>query len=140
MERDILYVANQLGHSIQSQIQYPDRTRQRHQKPILGFYGFTAFDDAVSDSLMTEITTMARMHLKPRLIFGRCVDFLIQRRVQVPSSYRLSDLIRVGLQDRKTELVSLMDRYLSDDARGLLDDLFTTHDDQNRYPFRPCSP
>jgi TnpA family transposase len=133
VNHDIIYVAKQLGHSIPSQIQYPDRTRQRHQKPILDFYGFTAFDDAANDSLMTEITTMARMHLKPRMIFDRCVDFLIQRRVQAPSSYRLSDLIRVGLQHRKTELVALMGRYLSDDARGLLDDLFTTHDDQNRY-------
>ena len=132
-ERDIAYVAKQLGYAVPSQIQYPDRTRQRHQKPILGFYGFTAFGDAASDSLMTEIATMARMHLKPRLIFDRCVDFLTQRRVQIPSSYRLSDLIRVGLQDRKTELISLMDQHLSDDARSLLDDLFEISEDQSRY-------
>jgi hypothetical protein len=56
---------------------------------------------------------------------------LIQKRVQIPSAYRLSDLIRVGLQDRKTELVALMDRHLSEDASVLLDSLFTTPDDQN---------
>ena len=61
------------------------------------------------------------------------MEFLIQKRVQIPSTYRLSDLIRSGLQDRKTELVALMDRHLSDDARSLLDDLFTAPDDQNRY-------
>ncbi len=133
LERDIAYVASHLGHSVPLQIQYPDRTRQRHRKTILDFYGFAAFDDNASDSLITEIATMARMHLKPRLIFERCVDFLIGRRVQVPSAYRLSDLIRAGLQDRKTELVALMDRHLSDDARGLLDELFTAPDDRNRY-------
>ncbi len=52
---------------------------------------------------------MARTHLKARLIFDRCVDFLIQNRMQVPSSYRLNDLIRVGLHDRKAELIALMD-------------------------------
>ena len=133
VERDIAYVANQLAHSTPSHIQYPDRTRQRHQKLILGFYGFTTFNDTVCDSLITEIVTMARMHLKPKLIFDRCVDFLIQQRAQVPSAYRLSDLIRVGLQDRKTELISLMDRYLSDDARNLLDGLFAAPEDQSRY-------
>ncbi len=52
---------------------------------------------------------MARMHLKPRLIFDRCVDFLIQRRVQVPSAHRLNDLIRASLHERKAELIALMD-------------------------------
>lgn len=112
VERDIAYVASQLDHSVPPQIQYPDRTRQRHQNTILDFYGFASFDDDACNSLVTEIATMARMHLKPRLIFDRCVDFLIQKRVQIPSAYRLSDLIRVGLQDRKTELVALMDRHL----------------------------
>lgn len=76
---------------------------------------------------------MARMHLKPRLIFDRCVDFLIQHRVQVPSAYRLNDLIRAGLHDRKAELIALMDSQLPAEARHLLDDLFTASDDQNRY-------
>ena len=133
LERDIAYVASQLDHSAPPQIQYPDRTRQRHQNTILDFYGFASFDDDVCNNLVTEIAAMARMHLKPRLIFDRCVEFLIQKRVQIPSTYRLSDLIRSGLQDRKTELVALMDRHLSDDARSLLDDLFTAPDDQNRY-------
>lgn len=133
LERDIAYVARQLDHSAPPQIQYPNRTRQRHQKTILDFYGFASFDDDTCDSLAAEIATMARIHLKPRLIFDRCVDFLIQKRVQTPSGYRLSDLIRVGLQDRKIELVVLMDRHLSSDARCMLDDLFTAPDDQNRY-------
>lgn len=133
LERDIAYIANQLGHSPPKHLQYPDRTRQRHQKPILDFYGFTTFDDKACEKLVTEIVTMARMHLKPKLIFDRCVDFLNQQRVQLPSAYRLSDLIRVGLQKRKTELVSLIELYLPDDARNLLDGLFTASEGQNRY-------
>ena len=112
---------------------YAKQTRQRHQKIILDFHGFTPFDQSTSDTLAIEIATMARTHLKPRLIFDRCVDFLIQHRMQVPSSYRLNDLIRAGLHDRKAELIALMDRHLSDDARVVLDDLFSAPDDQNRY-------
>ena len=133
LERDLVYVASQLGHPLPSTIQYPDRTRQRHRQIILDFHGFMPFDQRADDALATEIAVMARMHLKPRLIFDRCVDFLVQRRVQVPSAYRFNELIRAGLHDRKAELIALMDRHLLDDARILLDDLFSAPDDQNRY-------
>jgi len=134
-DRDIEAVARMLGLPSAGFIPdaYAKQTRQRHQKIILDFHGFTPFEQSTSDVLAVEIATMARMHLKPRLIFDRCVDFLIQNRVQVPSAYRLNDLIRAGLHDRKAELIALMDRCLSDDARVLLDDLFLVPGDQNRY-------
>lgn len=58
---------------------YAKQMRVRHQKIILDFHGFTPFDETASDALATEIATMARRHLKPRLIFDHCVDFLIQQ-------------------------------------------------------------
>ena len=131
--RDVAYVANQLGYDDVSARIYPDRTRQRHQQLILDFYGFSPFDEAAKKVLSVEIITMARMHLKPRLIFDRCIDFLIQRRIQVPTVRSLTDMIRAGLQERKIELVVLMDFHLTYEARTLLDELFTASDDQNRY-------
>ena len=131
--RDVAYAAGQLGLDVAPPLSYPDRTRQRHQQRVLDLYGFAAFDRQAEAALAAEIATMARTHLKPRLIFDRCVDFLIQRRVQVPRSGVLLELIRSGLQARKAELIELMDTHLTDDARTLLDGLFTTPDDQNRY-------
>lgn len=134
-ERDIESAARVLklkGYDF-SPDDYVKQTRARHQQLILDFYGFAPFDEAARKALAVEIATMARMHLKPRLVFDRCVDFLIQRRVQVPQSGTLLELIRSGLQARKTELVTLMDAHLTDGARGLLDDLFTAPDEQNRY-------
>ena len=80
---------------------YTETTRLRHQRQILDFHGFLPFDQSARDAFATEIATMARIHLKPRLIFDCCVDFLIQHRMQVPSAYRLNDLIRAGLHDRR---------------------------------------
>lgn len=131
--RDVAYVANQLGYDDISARLYPDRTRQRYQQLILDFYGFAPFDEAAKKILSVEINTMARMHLKPRLIFDRCIDFLIQCRKQVPTVRSLTDMIRAGLHERKMELVVLMDFHLTDEARTLLDELFTASDDQNRY-------
>lgn len=131
--RDVGYAAGQLGLDVAPPLSYPDRTRQRHQRRVLGLYGFAPFYQDSETALATEISTMARMHLKPRLIFDRCVDYLIQRRVQVPRSGVLLELIRSGLQAHKAELIKQMDECLTDDARALLDELFTAPDDQNRY-------
>ena len=112
---------------------YGKTTRIRHQKSILAFYGFKPFDRNAEVTLAIEITTMAKTYLKPKLILGRCIDFLIQKRIQVPSTRALSDLIRTGLQGHKTKLVALMGTHLDDQTRCLLDELFTSSDDQNQY-------
>ena len=134
-ERDIQAAATMLGLKASgfSPDRYAKQTRTRHQQIVLDFHGFVPFDRGAETILAVEIATMARTHLKPRLIFDRCVDFLIQRRVQVPKSGTLLELIRSGLHARKAELIALMDRYLTDAARDLLDDLFTAPDEQNRY-------
>ena len=134
-QRDILFAAHQLDLHDQgfSPEKYTETTRLRHQRRILDFYGYTPFDKSAENVLVVEIGTMARTHLKPRLIFDRCVDFLVQRRVQVTRSGTLLELIRVGLHERKTELVALMDAQLNDEARSLLDDLFTAPEEKNRY-------
>lgn len=130
--RDIEAVAKLVGlgdidfsHEI-----YAKQTRARHQQLILDFYGFRLFDEKAKHALTLE---MARMHLKPRLIFDRCVDFLMQTRMQVPQSGTLLELTRLGLQERKEELIALMSGHLGDEPRSLLDMLFTAPEDQNRY-------
>jgi TnpA family transposase len=133
-KRDIIFAAHQLdlGNNAFRPEEYTETTRLRHQHRILEFYGFTPFDEKTGAMLAIEIATMARTHLKPRLIFDRCVDFLIQKRQQVPQSGTLLELIRSGLQVRKTELIALMETHLSNATRRLLDDLFAAPDDQNR--------
>ncbi|MDX2494884.1 MAG: Tn3 family transposase [Desulfuromusa sp.] len=132
-QRDVAYVASQFDVGDVTVEAYPDRTRQRHQKFILEFYGFLPFDINTEATLTLEIAAMARTHLKPRLIFDRCVDFLTQKRIQVPRARTLSDLIRSGLHERKAELIAMMDSNLTDETRCLLDDLFSSPDDQKRY-------
>lgn len=99
-----------LSRSEFSPVTYPKQTCARHRKRILDFYGFTPFVQKARKGLIAEIATMAQTYLKPRLIFDRCVDFLIGRRIQVPRSGVLLELIRSGLQSRKVELIALMMR------------------------------
>ena len=112
---------------------YVKTTRQRHQRLILEFYGFTSFDSQSETMLNVEITTMVKTYLKPKLIFDRCVDFLIQQHVQGPVSGVITEMIRSGLQSHKSNLVTLIDSHLDSQTRCLLDDLFTPSDNQNQY-------
>ena len=135
LQRDIDAVSRVLGYQSEdfSPNSYVKTTRQRHQKLILEFYGFSSFDSKAESALATEIAAMANTYLKPKLVFDRCLDFLIQQRVQVPASGIITEMIRGGLQTHKISLVALMENHLDEPARHLLNNLFTTPDDQNQY-------
>lgn len=133
--RDIVHVARVVGLALEDfeAAAYKETTRLRHQRLVLDLQGFQAFDAKEETRLVTEIATMARAHLKPRMIFGRCVDFLIEQRVQVPGVRRLTDLIRHQLADRKRALMDVVAAHLTSPVRAMLDDLFEREDGGNRY-------
>ncbi len=132
-QRDLEYVARKLSVKGISNWNYPNRARQRHQTIILEFYGFRSFDDEASKRLEIEIKAMARQHLKPRLIFERCTDFLVQQKYQLPKAGTLIELIRNGLRTRKEELVMVMESQLTDSVRMRLDALFAPAEQSSRY-------
>ena len=124
--RDIDYVANKLGLSIELVVleDYNARTRQKHQQTILKFYGYRAFDSKVKDFLVEEIDVMVRSQLKPRLIFWRCVDLLIGEKVQLPGCFTLTDLITAAINRRKETLAAILRQQLHAEPRQALEALF----------------
>ncbi|MYG27501.1 MAG: recombinase family protein [Boseongicola sp. SB0677_bin_26] len=48
---------------------------------------------------------MARVLPKPRLLFWRCVDFPVVRRIRLLNAWRLTELIRAPLNERRRELI-----------------------------------
>lgn len=112
---------------------YTETTRLRHQKRILDFYGFQLFDATAEQLIKTEIAVMTRSQLKPKLIFERCLDMLLQNRITLPHSNSLTSLIREGLKQRRQELSRLVDDHLLPNAKKLLDDLFEMDQGKNRY-------
>jgi TnpA family transposase len=133
---DIEYIARQIGGIGSKNLNpdaYGDRDRQRHQKIILEHYGFQMFDRDAERLLREEVADMMRGHLKPRLIFGRCLDFLIQKRVALPTTRRLTEIIRSELNAKKRVLSRIVETQLVPEQRHMLDALFVADDDNNRY-------
>jgi TnpA family transposase len=123
--RDVRHAAHQLGlRAAFTAADYPARTRQRHEQLILPFHGYRRFDDRAEDFLAQEIATMADAHLKPKLIFWRCLDLMARERVQLPGEHRLTALIAAALQRRKQQLARRIEQLMTAELRDRLDDLF----------------
>ena len=117
LQRDIEAVARQLelDPSVFNSNHYKKTTRLRQQKLILEFYGFEPFSSKAQSALSTEIMTMAKAYLKPKLIFDRCLDFLIQKRIELPNAWTLTELIRSW----SINLITLINTHLDDKTRHL---------------------
>jgi len=124
--RDIDYVAHRLNIQFDSfdSVNYTNRTRQRHEHIILEYYGFKWFDSSAESLISCEIFAMIRTQLKPKLIFWLCLDILNQHHIQLPNSRRISDLIRIRLNQRKRELARLIEQNISPQTRETLENLF----------------
>lgn len=133
--RDLEYVCAKLGDQPEELCidAYHRATAMRHRRLILSHYGFQEFDQA-RGKLETEIASMVRSQLKPRLIFHRAVDILTEQKVALPSSDALGKLILEAINHRRQELVKIIDQNLSDETRGLLDQLLEKVADDGDEP------
>jgi Tn3 transposase DDE domain/Domain of unknown function (DUF4158) len=134
--QDVDYVSRlcELSPDIFEAADCTERTGERHQRLILEFYGYRRFDSTVEVFLADEIAAMARTHLKPKLIFSRCLDLLIREHVQLPTEFRLAGLISAGLALRKAQLVERIDTLMTPDLKAALDDLFVQNTPEAEEP------
>lgn len=72
--------------------EYDKQTAIRHHQLILKYYGFREYDRKARSYLSQEIAAMVQSQLKPRFIFWRCVDLLVQQKIQVPPYFRLAEI------------------------------------------------
>jgi hypothetical protein len=125
-QRDIEFVARRIGLRPEEFVahDYVARSRRRHEKLVLDFYGYRRFDEDAARFIKAEIDSMICAQLKPKLIFWRCVDLLPREHIQLPGYSQLSELILAALNQRKRDLAAVIDRELNTEARTLLDGLF----------------
>lgn len=134
-ERDIAVVVGMLGYSASEFIasDYSKGSKIRHQQIIAEHYGFKTFDKAAKAMIKLEINSCVSHYLKPRLIFERCSDCLIQKRIVLPQSWALCELIRESLQSHKHSLILRMINCMTPETEALLDSLFVREDKKQSY-------
>lgn len=124
-ERDIAYAAGRLGIAASGfdHAAYSARTRQRHRLQILELSGFRPFDHGTAQLLETELEIMARSHSEPGQIFWRAVDWLVSRRVEIPTSFRLTEAVSRAVQQRGRVIAKLIAQAMTSETRLLLDSM-----------------
>jgi len=134
-ERDIAVVTNILNCPALEFItdDYKKVSRIRHQQIITEHYGFQAFNKTARAMIKNEIDSMSSYYLKPRLIFDRCSDILIQKHITLPESGTICGLIRQSLQSHKQALMLRMSNQLTPETSVLLDSLFTRDHEAESY-------
>ena len=125
-DRDIAYVAARLGIDSAGfeHTKYSARSRQRHRLQILELAGFSPFDGDATRALQTELETMARSHSGPAQIFWRAVDWLVSRRIEIPTSFRLTEAVSRAVQQRRRAIAKLIAQAMTSEVRLLLDSMF----------------
>ena len=117
--------------SCSNRIATPARARQRHELAILEAHGMRRLDRESTAEVLVDIEAMAASHLRPKLIFMRCLDLLAQRRIQLPSEYRLTGLIAAAMMRRKRELVERVEQVLTPELREALDALLASDGEES---------
>ena len=138
-DRDIAYVAARLGIDASGfdHAAYSARTRQRHRLQILELAGFRPFDGGAARLLETELETMARSHSGSALIFWRAVDWLVSRRIEIPTSFRLTEAVSRAVQQRARAIDKLIADAMTSEVRLLLDNMFLRDENApSQSPFR----
>jgi Domain of unknown function (DUF4158) len=138
-DRDIAYVAARLGIDAPGfdHTAYSARTRQRHRLQILELSGFRPFDGDAARLLETELATMARSHFGHALMFWRAVDWLVSRRIEIPTSFRLTEAVSRAVQQRERAIAKLIAQAMTSEVRLLLDNILLRDEDAaSQSPFR----
>ena len=124
-QNDVEFVARRLGIAFEDIYfgSYKERTLMRHQEIILGNLGFQKFDDKSRRFLMKEALSLSSNQIKPRLMFMSLVDFLREKRIEVPSYYALSEAITDVLKRSEKKLLDSIEKYTTLEGKNLLDEL-----------------
>jgi len=87
--------------------------------------------------LETELETTARSHSGPALIFWRAVDWLVSKRIEIPTSFRLTEAVSRAVQRRARAIDKLIADAMTSEVRVLLDSMFLRDENApGQSPFR----
>lgn len=103
----------------------------RHRRTILDYLGFRAFDAHANAGLIEHIRPMVRSQARPKFILLRAIEFLEQRKTEVPTLRAWTDIILGEVQRHRLELMRSVDETLRREERQLLDDLLEKPDEED---------
>lgn len=114
-KQDIEFICTRLGiFSFGIDInQYNRKTYLRHKQMILDHFAYEAYNPNGHDSQISQaIERQVQAQFRPRLIIGFLLEWLEQKRIELPTYNSLQNLITHAIQKHKQSLIALLKKHL----------------------------
>ena len=122
-QSDIEFIAKQIGvdpNDVQPN-SYNKETYRRHQSLILNYFGFSSFDELAIIFAKTEISLMARVQFRPKLILLAIIQVLTRKKIALPSYNKLATLIINAVNQYQKALNQTIKSNLNKEQQDQLD-------------------
>ena len=128
--KDVEFIVRRLQCSLEeiNLEKYSDATFLRYQEIILENLGFQKFDEQTNFLLTKEALSLSSNQIKPRFMFMSLIDFLKEKRVEIPKYYSLTEIITQALRSFEKELLASVEKHVSPQEKLLLNELLEGKD------------
>lgn len=138
-KNDIEFVARRLKISAENIDfdDYKERSRLRHKEIILENLGFQKFDEQFKLIVIEQSLSLVLKQIKPRFMFWSLVDFISQKKIEVPSYYLLSEIITNALNKFEKILFDSIEEHITTQEKQILNGLLDVCEpDQPRQQYK----
>ncbi|MGB3222828.1 MAG: Tn3 family transposase [Desulforhopalus sp.] len=131
LQNDIEFIVRKLQLQVeQVHIEnYTDATFIRHKKIILEKLGYQPFHEKGKVLLQDEAISLCSRQTKPRLMFMSLVEFLREKKIEVPNYHTFSEIITDSLRNYEKIILASIEKNLSTEEKKILDSLLEFGDE-----------
>ncbi len=94
--------------------QYSERMTERHRILILAKLGYSAYSPTAATILSAEAASAVEKQLRLKDIFGKLLELLEQKRIEVPRYYVLSSIITRAFRQYEKQILSRLAACLTE--------------------------
>ena len=132
---DVEYVKKLLGikYDIDIRKHYNKAIYSFHKQIILNKSGYHSFSDS-KDLFEKEVYELVKTSLRPKEIFDTLLDYLDEKRIEIPRYYIFAEVITKSLNLFENNLTDILDQTLTADQKEMLDHFMDMPLDSNQPP------
>lgn len=132
-KKDIDFVARLLQIKNPIEISdYKTTILSNHRKTILRVFNFKSFHDS-KGLFVKEAQALVKTTLKPRDILHSLLDYLHERKIEIPKYYVFSSTMSQALNNFESDLILKMDSILTENQKNILDDFMKLPSNQDDF-------
>ena len=127
-EKDIEFVCRRIGI-----FAYAVR---RHKKLVLQYFNYHPFENQTHAPLLqTAVSKMIQSQFRPKLIFNFMLDWLRQKRIELPTYHSLQNIILEAIKAYDDSLRILLETHLKEEHKAALDKLMERKESASYQPY-----